>query len=130
MVFGSDAAYAGSSAAAAAAAMWQQEQLQQQLQQHQQQVLLPPAPAAAPPPTPEQQMKASLLELLQGAAAEEGLSIRPKVGRVERGFQVYILANILFYIDKDIIFAKNKSKAQWEPVAADVLLQLAAKHKK
>ncbi|CDJ40787.1 hypothetical protein ETH_00043170, partial [Eimeria tenella] len=96
-----------------------------QLQQQQQQ-----APAAAPPPTPEQQQDLSLLELLQGMAAERGLCCRPKIGRVERGHQVYVLSRISFFVDGSVIMAKHKSQGPWLPFSAEQLFQFVDQHKK
>ncbi|KAL8275314.1 hypothetical protein Esti_000763 [Eimeria stiedai] len=99
-------------AAAAAAGVWPQQ---------------PQAPSAAPPPTPEQSHQVSLLELLQGMAAEEGLVCRPKPGRVERGMQVYVLGRLSFFVEGSVVFAKHKSYEPWKPLTAKELLTLATK---
>ncbi|KAL8443432.1 hypothetical protein Emed_006787 [Eimeria media] len=103
---------AAAAAAAAAAGVWPQQ---------------PQAPAAAPPPTPEQNLQVSLLELLQGMAAEEGLVCRPKPGRVERGMQVYVIGRLSFFVEGSVIFAKHKSHEPWKPLTAKELLALATK---
>ncbi|KAL8425465.1 hypothetical protein Efla_002586 [Eimeria flavescens] len=87
----------------------------------------PQAPAAAPPPTPEQSHQVSLLELLQGMAAEEGLVCRPKPGRIERGMQVYLLGRLSFFVEGSVIFAKHKNHEPWKPFNAKELLALATK---
>ena len=65
----------------------------------------------------------SFKEALEQLAEDNDLLFLPKVGKQEKGKQVYTFGKISVFLDNRLVYAM--SAGEWAPIALDELLEVA-----